>query len=341
MTQRSRFYDSTGGDRTYTSAAWAEVVSALMGDGVVTSGNELVVTENSPTGMSVLVGLGKAFIKGYFLEVYSAPDVLTIAAAHATLPRIDRVVVRRDLTNRLTSLAVLTGTAAASPAVPALTQVEAGVWEIPLAQIAVAALASTIVNANITDQRGTRAKGTDIDALTAATGAHAHTGIAGGGTKIEWANVNTKPTTFAPTDHTHVGVGTGGQVAWANISSKPATFAPVDHTHASAGAQAGTVSHDVLVNVSTDDHHNKSHTHDGADGSGSVTWTSVTSKPSTFAPTNHAAAHATGGGDPVTAGSIGALVSGSAGGGAAGPKVWVGTTTPSSGVTEGDIWVKA
>lgn len=340
MAQRSRFFDSVAGDRTYTSDAWAQVITGLIGDGVVSGGNELAVSENSPQGMSVLVATGKAFIQGYFFEVYSAAEAVTIAAANATNPRIDRIVVRRDLTNRQAVLAVLTGTPAASPTAPALTQNAAGTWEISLAQVYVGAAVVVIANANITDERGSRAQGTDIAAILKAASGHAHTGVDGQGPTIAWSNVNSKPTTFTPADHTHVGAGTGGVISWANIGSKPTQFAPTDHAHNVTGA-GGTISHDVLTGVSSDDHHAKLHAHDGADGSGTVAWGSITGKPSTFAPSAHASSHASGGTDPVTPGAIGALVAGSAGGGAAGVKVWVGTTSPSTGVTEGDIWVDA
>ena len=130
MAQRSRFFDSSGGDRIYTSDAWAQVVGAIIGDGVVATGNELAVAEASPPAMSVRVNTGKAFIGGYYFEVHTGQETLAIAAAHATLARIDRVVVRRDLAGRTAVLAVLTGTPAEPPTAPALTQVAAGVWEI-------------------------------------------------------------------------------------------------------------------------------------------------------------------------------------------------------------------
>ncbi|MGK2852243.1 MAG: hypothetical protein ACSLFN_15230 [Candidatus Limnocylindrales bacterium] len=41
-----------------------------------------------------------------------------------------------------------------------------------------------------------------------------------------------------------------------------------------------------------------------------------------------------------TADDIGAWAKGSAGGGAAGVKVWVGTTDPGGSAAEGDVWVK-
>ena len=163
MSQRSRFFDSVGGDRVYTSDAWAQVIQALMGDGVASGReDELVVTESSPQAMSVNVGLGSAFVQGRYFEVYSAAETLAIAAANPSNPRIDRVVVRLDPTARTCVLAVLTGTAAASPTAPALTQTPGGTWELPLAQVAVAALAGGITNANITSEAPTAAPVNDL-----------------------------------------------------------------------------------------------------------------------------------------------------------------------------------
>lgn len=335
MAQRSRFFDSVASDRVYVSDDWAMVVRGLMGTGVVATGNELAVTENSPAAMSVLVDTGIAFVRGYYFEVYSAAEAVVISAADPTNARIDRVVIRRDLSSRTATLAVLTGTPAASPTAPALTQVDAGVWEISLAQVYVGASVASIVNANITDERGTRAKGTDIDSILKGATGHAHTGADGQGAVVAYSNISGKPSTFTPADHTHVGTGTGGVVAWSNIGSKPSEFAPTVHAHTSSGTGVGgTISHGALTSVTSDQHHAKSHAHNGADGSGTVAYSSLTGIPSTFAPSSHSLASHTG-----VADDIGAWVQASSGGGAAGTQIWVGTTSPASPV-EGDIWVK-
>ena len=70
--------------RGLTSDAWAQVLGAIIGDGVVASGNELAVAEASPPAMSVRVNTGKAFIGGYYFEVHTGQETLAIAAAHAT-----------------------------------------------------------------------------------------------------------------------------------------------------------------------------------------------------------------------------------------------------------------
>jgi hypothetical protein len=283
MTQRSRFYDSVSGDRVYDSTAFAQVVAAQVGDGVVYGsggGGELAIIEANPPAQSVRVSNGVGFVQGYYHEVYSGPDTLVIAAANPTNPRIDRVVLRRDLAGRTGLVAVLTGTPAASPTPPPLTQNVAGIYELPLAQVRVNASASSIVNANITDERGTRATGPDLGTLTDPTTGHRHEGTAGTGRKVR---------------------------------------------------------HSDLSPITANDHHAQSHAHDGADGSGVLAYDAITGKPATFPGSPHEAAHLPGGADAIA----NVALEKSAGGGAAGHVVWVGTTDPAANAAEGDVWIKA
>ncbi len=153
MSQRSRFFDSVGGDRIYGSDAWAQVLSAISGDGIIPVGDALSVIEASPPSMNVRVNLGAAFVRGYFFEVHTTLETLALSAAHATNPRIDRIVVRRDLAARTMTLAVLAGAAAATPVAPALTQTVGGVYELSLAQVRVNAAVASVNTSNITDER--------------------------------------------------------------------------------------------------------------------------------------------------------------------------------------------
>lgn len=127
----------------------------------VYSATDLAVTEKSGTpDMSVDVAGGRAFVTGteatyqgtYFFENRGTSNVV-IAASDPTNPRIDLIVARvRDAaysgaTNTV-AIEVVTGTAAASPVAPALPD-----NCLLLATVAVAALATSIVDANITDNR--------------------------------------------------------------------------------------------------------------------------------------------------------------------------------------------
>jgi len=122
---------------------------------------DMLVTANGTPNMSVNVAAGQCLIngtqnstsQGSYHGLNDASVNLAIAASDATNPRIDIVVAQvRDAAysgaNNDFILAVVTGTPAGSPAAPA-TPANA----IVLAQIAVAANATTIVSGNITDKR--------------------------------------------------------------------------------------------------------------------------------------------------------------------------------------------
>jgi hypothetical protein len=128
-------------DRTYDAADLARAFDHL-NNGVV---NGLTVTAG--TGLTSVLAAGQAFINGYSY-VNDANLTLTHAAANATYDRIDLVVIRLDLSAREIHAAVVTGTAAASPAVPALTNT-ATIIEIPIARLYVRAAAATIAAADI------------------------------------------------------------------------------------------------------------------------------------------------------------------------------------------------
>ena len=133
---------------------------AIFGNTGVIGPESLLVSASTPAAMSVSVAAGWAAIigttqanMGVYVCFNDAATTVAIAAADATNPRIDLVcVVVNDayysgLINDV-EFKVVTGTPAASPAVPA-TPANA----LVLAQVAVAAAATTIVAANITDKR--------------------------------------------------------------------------------------------------------------------------------------------------------------------------------------------
>ncbi len=104
------------------------------------------------TGMQVKVGAGAAIVEGFHTET-STTTTLAIAAANATNPRIDRVVLRVALATPATiSLEVLTGVAAVSPAAPALRD-DATFVDLSLALVRVGAAVSTITAPDVTDDR--------------------------------------------------------------------------------------------------------------------------------------------------------------------------------------------
>lgn len=129
-------------------------------DGIVAAG-DLVVSQSATPAMSVLVQGGQAVIQGsegtyqgaYFVE-NRGTATLAVAASDATNARRDIIVAKvQDAAyatgpSSLWSLAVVTGTPAASPADPALPA-----NSIALARVTVAAASTTVTNASITDLR--------------------------------------------------------------------------------------------------------------------------------------------------------------------------------------------
>ena len=127
--------------------------------GIVTS-TDLKVTQNSPTGMSVLVAAGWGAIvgnyttnMGVYMSYNDASTILTVTTANPSNPRIDLVCLTvSDAyytgSSNSVALQVIAGTPAASPVAPALPT-----NSLSLATLAVAAGATQILTANITDTR--------------------------------------------------------------------------------------------------------------------------------------------------------------------------------------------
>jgi hypothetical protein len=153
-------FNSVTSDRTYNADVWRDYFKNLFTDGVAKEvGNQLMVTESDTPAKSVKVDTGAVIIQGAQFALETTID-LTIADNSSGSTRIDRVVARLDYTNRTCEIEVLQGTAGAGA--PALTQ-GASVWEISLAQIQATNGFTTILNADITDERTfSKSTGQDI-----------------------------------------------------------------------------------------------------------------------------------------------------------------------------------
>lgn len=165
-------------DRLTTQALWAST-------GIINS-SSLAVTQNSPTGMSVLVASGWAAIlgteqsnMGAYVVYNDAIATLGITTADPTNPRIDLVCATvRDAyysgAYNDVILQVVAGTPAGSPVAPALPT-----NSISLATVAVAAGTTAITTANITDTRV--AVTTNIPESGDISSVTAGNGLSGGG----------------------------------------------------------------------------------------------------------------------------------------------------------------
>lgn len=139
-------------DRLTAQALWKTT-------GIINSG-DLQVTQSPSPGMSVNVASGWANIvgttqanMGSYMVYNDASSLLTVTTANPSNPRIDIVVVQvydAYYTGTLNSVSfsVIAGTPAVSPVAPTVPA-----NSILLATVAVAAGATSILNANITDNR--------------------------------------------------------------------------------------------------------------------------------------------------------------------------------------------
>ena len=146
-------------DRAANSKIFADYLKSFFSDGIFPvldqfpNMHQLAVRASNPAGMSVVVDTGMGLISGR-QYAQDAERTMQIPAADASLPRKDRVVLRMDLNTqyRNNDLYVKTGTAASNPQPPALTRNNV-VYELALATISVAANATSITAADITDER--------------------------------------------------------------------------------------------------------------------------------------------------------------------------------------------
>jgi hypothetical protein len=146
--------DSSSGeyDRTYDAEQFAEYFSLIVSNGVFpTPATQLQVVATSPTSMKVNVSAGYGWINGYYCK-NDGDYPLTISAANGSLNRIDAIVLRWVNSSRSMELAVLTGTAAASPKTPTLTQTTE-IYELMLATVTVSKGVTSISQSAITDKR--------------------------------------------------------------------------------------------------------------------------------------------------------------------------------------------
>lgn len=143
-------YDSGPGSNV-TEDGWREFMQIPTVSGVIRNKlNELKVYGDS-TGMQVKVMTGVGWIQGQYAK-NTTEKTLPIAAAHPTLLRLDRVVLRNDFVNNVMQLDVLTNGSPGSAFAPDVTR-NTSIWEISLGVVAVPAAAVTIASGNVQEAR--------------------------------------------------------------------------------------------------------------------------------------------------------------------------------------------
>lgn len=154
---QSHFDSDPNGDRAVSDSDIREVFKSIWGNGVTTvksDGSDLQVQSHS--GMKVKVMPGGCVIEGA-LGRNTREETISIAQAHPSLKRIDRIVARLDLSDSVRSIDVYKkeGVPSNTPVAPDLIK-QPNYFEIALGDIYVGAGATEITAAAILDQRPDR-----------------------------------------------------------------------------------------------------------------------------------------------------------------------------------------
>jgi hypothetical protein len=150
-------FDSTPDDeRLLMAEDWAKFFRDLITTGIRNGGDNLRVTPGEY--LTINISAGMANIEGYIIRIEADENgalyPITLPTPHNQFPRIDRVILRldRSIDIRAITPMVLMGVASNNPTPPDLMRNDI-IWDISLAQIRVAANATTIITEEITDER--------------------------------------------------------------------------------------------------------------------------------------------------------------------------------------------
>lgn len=151
--EKSSFFNSVNRDRLYKAEDWAGYFASFIGNGFFADSIGALQVVHSG-GMTVKIQKGRAFINGYFYENTDYPESLLLALpmAHASLKRIDRVVIRWDRSLRSICAAVRSSEPSAQPIPPQLRR-DMDIYELAIADITVNAGATAINGYDISDLR--------------------------------------------------------------------------------------------------------------------------------------------------------------------------------------------
>ena len=145
------FFNSENGDRKYNATSVEMWLKKFFTSGVFYG--DLQVTANDD--MTVTSASGYANTEGK-VRFFSSGENLVIETAHATYDRIDTIVVERNDTDRQIIRKVVKGGYSSKPEPTAPVRSD-GVYQMVLAEIYVAAGATSITQSVITDKRADKA----------------------------------------------------------------------------------------------------------------------------------------------------------------------------------------
>ncbi|WKU46735.1 tail fiber domain-containing protein [Streptomyces sp. VNUA116] len=255
-----------------TETEYSRLFRELQTSGVAASADSSAfrVTADS-SGMNVKAAPGFALLRGHAVQS-TAVETIAIGAAD-TSARTDRIVLRLDPAANAITLAVVKGVPGGG--VPALTQTDTGLYEIPLALVSVGASVTTITAASVEDARPflgmhvgawstpTRPTSPRLGTLgfnrtTQTWEFWTGSAWAALAPTVTWSNVADKPGAFPASPHMH---------RWSEITDPPASLPPAAHTHGWPE-----------ITGKPDSYPPASHSH---------SWSSISGRPSSFPPESH------------------------------------------------------
>lgn len=147
MSEYAYFYNSENGDRVYDADSFSNWLKKFFTTGVF-EGDCQVTALGS---MVVNLAPGYANIMGKVKELEN--QTFTLEPADGSYPRIDTIVIERNDTDRDITAKVVTGELSGNTPAPTPRVWENGVYQLVVAEIYVAAGATEVTQANITDKR--------------------------------------------------------------------------------------------------------------------------------------------------------------------------------------------
>lgn len=145
------FFNSLDGDRVYNADDVNTFLEGLISPSGIYANVDGMLQVVASSGMTLNVQPGKAAIKHHWFRSNAAEDVV-LSAAHQLLNRYDVIVLRLDIVNREIGFAVIEGTPATAPAVPAIIRNDS-YYDLKLAQVYVKAGVTAILQKDIKDTR--------------------------------------------------------------------------------------------------------------------------------------------------------------------------------------------
>ena len=146
--EKSSFFNDVDNDRVYFAEDFARHLAQYFTNGIFNNGCQVLGNNND---MSINVSVGAAQINGYRYD-NDTIKVLNIDNADGVLNRIDNIVIRLDLVNRMISSQVIKGSFAENPVAPELVR-NSTIYDLRIAKISIPAGTTTITQDLITDTR--------------------------------------------------------------------------------------------------------------------------------------------------------------------------------------------